>query len=362
MTLKFRPFTSLSLLFLLLIGCMPNVGRAPLPTLQAVATVPTTPTAIAQLPATFTPTAQPTPTLLLTATDTPLPTVPPPTATILPTPTATPNIIPDFLFTSTGTIPELEQPPQTTDCDDSGFVFRSRFPSQIGGESRRYAAYLPPCYGQDGRSYPTLYLFHGSIQTETHFLDLGLAHHIDQGIIDGRYPPFIVIMPFNGNLGNITSGGPKSIEAITINELLPYVETSLCTWRDRAGRSLGGISRGGYWALMIAFRHTDLFTAVAGHSSHLRFETDSEKYNPLATHATADLSQMRIWLDWGETDFLRTGQQQLVAALSEAGVAHEATINGGGHNDEYWQVHLRSYLDWHAAVWPREREQYPACQ
>lgn len=354
---KIRPFL-LSLCLLLFSGCLPTQALPPLPTRHPVATVPATPHQPTPIPPTFTPlpahTATPQPP---TATTTPIPA----TATPKPTLTATPDVIPDFLFANTGDIPELETPPATTDCDGTGVVFRSRFPSQIGGAPRRYAAYLPPCYGQDGRSYPTLYLFHGSIQTETHFLDLGLAHHVDQGIANGRYPPFIVIMPFNGNLGNITSGGPKSIEAITVDELLPYVESNFCTWRDRDGRSLGGISRGGYWALMLAFRHTDLFTAVAGHSSHLRFETDGEKYNPLATYATADLSNMRIWLDWGETDFLRTGQQQLVAALSKAAIPHTATVNGGGHNDAYWQVHLREYLDWQTAVWPRGRSLYPTC-
>ncbi|MEM7119411.1 MAG: alpha/beta hydrolase-fold protein [Chloroflexota bacterium] len=353
-----RPFL-LSLYLLLLGGCLPTQIPPALPTLLPIATVPATAAQAAAIPPTFTPTIIPSPTLFLpTATPTPQP----PTATPEPpTATPTPDIIPDFLVAATGEIPELEVPPMTTDCDGTGFVFRSRFPSQVGGGPRPYSAYLPPCYGQNGRSYPTLYLFHGSIQTDSHFLDLGLAHHLDEGIANGRYPPFVVIMPFNGNLGNITSGGPKSVEAITVEELLPFVDANFCTWEDRAGRSLGGISRGGYWALMIAFRHTDLFTAVAGHSSHLRYETDGEKYNPLSTYATADLSNMRIWLDWGETDFLRTGQQQLVASLAEAGIPHDATVNGGGHNDAYWQVHLREYLDWHAAVWPRDRDFYPVC-
>jgi enterochelin esterase-like enzyme len=279
----------------------------------------------------------------------------------LPIPTVTPAIIPDFLFTSLGELPELDLPPTSVPCGTAGYVFRGQFPSQIAGPTRTYSAYLPPCYGENGRSYPTLYLFHGSIQTDSHWLDLGLAHHLDQAIADGRYPPLIVIMPFNDTLGNITSGGGKSIEAITVEELLPFVDSHFCTWHDRAGRSLGGISRGGYWALMIAFRHTDLFAAVAGHSSHLRYETDSATYNPLSTYATADLSQMRIWLDWGETDFLRTGQQQLDAALTAAGIEHQTTVNGGGHNDGYWTVHLREYLDWQTAVWPHDPAFYPPC-
>jgi S-formylglutathione hydrolase FrmB len=70
---------------------------------------------------------------------------------------------------------------------------------------------------------------------------------------------------------------------------------------------------------------------------------------------------LQIWLDWGENDFLRRGSQAMTEALAEAGIAHEGHVFGGGHNDRYWQVHLPDYLDWHAAVWPQERESYPAC-
>ena len=341
-------------LWLWLSGCLPMPMQVTLPTVAAVAMVPTT--AVLQpmliLPPTFTPSPQPTPTLRATPTATPTPSV---------TPSSTPQPTLEPTATVLAALPARDLPPTSVPCGGGGYIFQGHFPSQVADPERRYTAYLPPCYGENGRSYPTLYLFHGSIQTESHWLDLGLAQYLDEGIVNGRFPPLIVIMPFNGNLGNISSGGPNSIEAVTINELLPFVESHFCTWRDRAGRSLGGISRGGYWALMIAFRHTDLFTAVSGHSSHLRYETDSEKYNPLSTYAEADLSQMRIWLDWGETDFLRTGQQQLDASLTAAGIAHQTTVNGGGHNDGYWRAHLQEYLDWQTAVWPRDPVLYPPC-
>jgi enterochelin esterase-like enzyme len=258
-------------------------------------------------------------------------------------------------------IPYYDQPPQEIDCDASGLLFRSRFPSGVGGPWRSYHAYLPPCYRSDGRVYPVLYLFHGSIQTDSHWPDLGLKRQMDAGIGDGRLPPFIAIMPFNGEIGNKTSGNAHSIEGITINFLLPYVDASLCTLATAAGRGIGGISRGGYWSLMIAFRHPDQFAAVSGHSSHLRLETDEAGYNPLATYAQADLSHMRIWLDWGETDFLRPGQQQLHDLLENAGIRHEAYVNPGGHNDAYWLAHLGQYLAWHGSSWPRDQASYSLC-
>jgi enterochelin esterase-like enzyme len=283
-----------------------------------------------------------------------------PTATSIPTGTPTRDVIPSFLIAPVDA-PYREEPPATVDCGENGFVFRSRFPSNVYGPTRPYHVYLPPCYGQDGRTYPVLYLIHGSVQTDSHWLDLGLAEHADAGIAEGRYPPFIAIMPFSDELGNLSSGGEKSIEGITVDALLPYVEGHYCAWAEAPGRSIGGISRGGYWALMIAFLHPDKFGAVSGHSSHLRYETDPAQYNPLSTYAAADLADMRIWLDWGERDFLRTGQAQLRDALTAAGIEHEAFINNGGHSDRYWRIHLGEYLDWHAAAWPRDRQDYPLC-
>jgi enterochelin esterase-like enzyme len=188
---------------------------------------------------------------------------------------------------------------------------------------------------------------------------LGLAQYADGGITNGRYPPFIAVMPFLGDLGNNTSGGDHSIEGMLLNNFIPFVDSTFCTWDE--ARSIGGISRGAYWALMLAFRHSELFTAVSGHSSQLSLGIDDARYNPLVTYADADLAQMRIWLDWGEGDFLRRGSQALANALAEAGISHDAHLFGGGHNDRYWQVHLRDYLDWHTAVWPQERDNYPAC-
>lgn len=358
-----RPLLWFILAFVLA-GCA--VDSSPLPTLastafvpapageQPVGFVPATYTAVAQIAAVST--LEPTPSITPSPTSTETPT---------PTPTPVPTLLPEFvpppLPISQSNAVFYETPPTRGSCDGRGLVFQSNFPSGVAGPWRSYHAYLPPCYGWDDRVYPVVYLIHGSIQTDSHWADLGLGPLADAGIVSGRYPQFIAIMPHSGQLGNVTSGGPNSIEGVTVNYLMPFIERTFCTWNVREGRSIGGISRGGYWALEIAFLHTELFGAVAGHSSHLRFETDPERYNPLATYAQADLSAMRIWMDRGETDFLRVGQNQLSELLTSAGITHEYYINPGGHNEAYWAAHIQEYLDWHTAVWPKERSLYPVC-
>ena len=330
-----------------------------------------TPTvAIAQVEATRGATATPDPLIFSqatpffvtpAATSTLPPSAPIPVALPPSTPTPTPFIAPDYLRRDV-TVYVVETPPPSTECGQQGFVFKSKFPSKVGRPWREYHAYLPPCYGRDGRVYPVLYLLHGSGHTDSQWVRLGLAQHIDQGIAEGAYPPFIVIMPDSGEFGDTTSGGPRSVEGVFMGSLLPYVEQNFCSWNAQEGRAIGGISRGGYWALMLAFRHAELFMAVSGHSSHLRLETDPAEYNPLATYATANLSSMRIWLDWGDYDFLRAGQQQLHELLMTAGIPHSVKINSGGHANYYWYENMRDYLNWHAQNWSLSRETYPPCE
>lgn len=277
------------------------------------------------------------------------------------TPTPTPFEVPDYLKRSVD-VHTLDSPPASTECGDTGFVFYSQFPSNIWGSGRDYHVYLPPCYGHDGRVYPVLYLIHGSGHNDDQYIHLGLAQHIDQGIREGRYPPFIVIMPDSGSWGDATSGGERSIEGVTVQDLIPYVDASYCSWSAREGRSIGGISRGGYWALMIAFRQPEMFAAVSGHSSQLRLSVDPPQYNPLATYASANLSNLRIWMDWGERDFLRAGQEQLHQLLMNAGIPHRVKISPGNHANYYWFEHLGEYLDWHVESWPMAREVYPPCE
>lgn len=282
---------------------------------------------------------------------------PPPTATM--EPSATPVALP--IGFAKPAYPYRAQPPESVPCGDQGLIYRSAIPGSADGSEIPYHVYLPPCYGLDGRAYPVLYLLHGSIQTDSHWPDLGLVEYANAGIRSGRYPSFIAIMPYSGRLGNMTSGGPKSVEGKIVDKLIPAIDDLFCTWPEAAGRSIGGISRGGYWALEIAFRQPQLFGAVSGHSSHLRFETDSARYNPLATYAASDLANTRIWLDRGETDFLRNGQDQLHERLTAAGIEHEYRVNPGGHSNAYWADHLPEYLDWHLALWPHEGDAYIRC-
>ncbi|MEO6852300.1 MAG: alpha/beta hydrolase-fold protein, partial [Mucilaginibacter sp.] len=68
--------------------------------------------------------------------------------------------------------------------------------SKILKGDRKYAVYLPPDYETSGRSYPVLYLLHGSGDDQTGWVQFGEVLSItDKAIKDGTATPMIIIMP-----------------------------------------------------------------------------------------------------------------------------------------------------------------------
>lgn len=344
-------FSTVALAFLasgFLAGCRPTGA---LPTPAVLATVPSqafqrdlvptppqaTPTAVADtLP---TPTPDP---------PTPVPT--PPAAEAWPTLPPTPQNTPE--------------PPATAEpaCDTPGRIVSGTLDSAVAGETMRYRVYLPPCYGQDGYVYPALYMFGGNIHDDGIWDALGLDEAAEAAIAAGTIPPLIIVMPDNGWLANTTTSGPGSYESFVLNELIPHIESQFCAWADPAGRAVGGLSRGGYWSLMMAFRRADLFRSAGGHSPALIDSFAGPAEDPAQTAATNDLGDLRIWVDIGERDPYIVQARPVHDALTNRSIPHEWRVNPGTHEEAYWRENLASYLAWYSDGWRVAREMLPGCE
>jgi enterochelin esterase-like enzyme len=235
------------------------------------------------------------------------------------------------------------------------------YPSAIAGPQRNARLYLPPCYGVDGRAYPTLYLFHGSVQDDSHWDDLGVDEAAGALITAGEVPPLVIVMPDGGWIAQNSSGGPYSFEGVILNELIPHVERTTCAWAAAEGRAIGGLSRGGYWALEIAFRHPEQFASAGGHSAALLDTAAGPDVNPQYTGLSRSLGDLRIYFDIGADDYLIANIRRLHEDMVAAGVPHTWVLNEGRHEDGYWSEHAADYLRWYAAAWPLDRLSFPAC-
>lgn len=234
------------------------------------------------------------------------------------------------------------------------------YQSPIAGISA-YRIYLPPCYGLDNRLYPTLYILPGNIHTDSIWDELGLDETAEAAILAQMIPPLLIVMPDGGWIANNTSGGPASYEGVILNDLIPFIEQTYCAWPEPAGRAIGGLSRGGYWALEIAFRHPEQFVSVGGHSAALLDIAAGPDINPQVTGLTQDLGDLRIYLDIGTEDYVIGNIRRLHEEMETAGITHTWVLQEGRHEETYWAAHTGDYLAWYTAPWPIERAAYPYC-
>lgn len=211
----------------------------------------------------------------------------------------------------------------------------------------RFLVYLPPCYDPQGeQTYPTLYLFHGLFYDESQWVRIGVLDIASRLIANDEIPPFLIILPYD------PSGKEPDqyafAEAIT-EEMVPYVDTHYRTCAQASCRAVGGLSRGGGWAIHLAFTRPDLFSAAGAHSPAL-FWSDTPHYDDWLVKIPPE-NLPRLWLDSGMEDPLTPSIQQFEAFLNRSKVPHEWYLFQGGHEEAYWNAHVEQYLRWYAAPW-----------
>ncbi len=226
---------------------------------------------------------------------------------------------------------------QTPLCEtQSGQIVATIVPSAIYRKPEAINVYLPPCYAADRPSpYPVIYLLHGGSSDETQWPDLNVQIAADALIGQGA-PPFVVVMP----------GAPYGIDYSTyvIKDLLPGIGTRYRVQAVRAGRAIGGLSLGGYWALRIALSHPELFAAVGGFSPVVDLGYSDDPLRLARQVSVQTLQDLRLLLDVGDADSLAYDTNQLARTLRAQGLSVSLTIGRGGHDRAYWRAHTYDYF------------------
>ena len=267
---------------------------------------------------------------------------PSPTITLISSPTSTPTKVrktPTASFSAT---------PTSLPCWSQGgqLEIREYYTSQIENPLI-FKIYLPPCYYQESeRHYPTLYLLHGLHYTENQWIRIGVVEKANDLMAQGEIPPFLIVMPRDENwdLPPVNKYG----ESI-VSELVPWVDSKYRTMPTQAFRAIGGISRGGNWAINIGLQHWEMFSAIGAHSAPI-FYSDGLRI-PQWLEEIPSRKMPRIFLDIGEDDGYGDFTHQLEKILVERGIPHEWHLNPGRHNEEYWREHLDQYLHWYSETW-----------
>jgi enterochelin esterase-like enzyme len=224
---------------------------------------------------------------------------------------------------------------------------------RASGTEEVYRIYLPPDYDSTQRRYPVLYLLHGWPYDETHWDSLGASSIADGRIQEGTLPPFIIVSPRGRqDIYVRTSGGQSSFEDLLVNDLVPHIDTTYRTWPNRESRAIGGISRGGVWALEISMLHPDLFATVGAHSPALSVNMAPTLYDPFHLLQSPSVRTLRVFLDAGDTDWTLPSVELLYEDLTQQGVLSQFTVRAGGHQNAFWAAGVTEYLSFHAVGWP----------
>jgi enterochelin esterase-like enzyme len=258
----------------------------------------------------------------------------------------------------------------------SGQVFDSlTMTSAILKTERKYAVYLPPDYDSSQRSYPVLYLLHGTGDGESGWIQFGEVTRIaSEAIQNGSATPMIIVMPDadTGRAGYINDPkGEWRYEDFFFQEFMPFVEGKYRIRGGKNSRAVAGLSMGGGGALVYALHHPELFAAscplsadvgplslettksyLAGIAKGIDY-TDAEigtfyRYRSVLHRVEAcpddQTKAVRWYIDCGDDDFLYEGNSLLHIAMRKRGIPHEFRIADGGHSWGYWRRALPTVL------------------
>jgi len=246
--------------------------------------------------------------------------------------------------------------------------------SKILKMDRKYAIYLPADYETSDRSYPVLYLLHGSGDDQTGWVQFGEVKSIaDKAIQEGKCTAMIIVMPDGdtGQRGYFNSPkGDWNYEDFFFQELMPYIEKTYRIRTDKRYRAVAGLSMGGGGTFMYALHHPELFSAACPLSAYvgpisleeaaIRWEkqypgiSKEEQAKYFAKHSALELIKnmpddqkkaVRWYIDCGDDDFLYEGNSLIHIAMRKKEIPHEFRIRDGAHNWTYWREALPTVLE-----------------
>jgi len=259
-----------------------------------------------------------------------------------------------------------------------GRVYETRtVKSNILKADRHYSIYLPPGYDETDRSYPVLYLLHGSGDDHTGWVQFGQVQHIaDKAIAEGKAGPMIIVMPDadTGRRGYFNDiKGDFNYEDFFFEELIPHIEKTYRVRSERRYRAVSGLSMGGGGTIFYALHRPDLFAAACplsastgswnidqvkqrmGNQSGVTEEKLQQYFKRhsiegmLANSTEEQLKQIksiRWYISCGDDDFLYEGNAMMHITFKKNEVPHEYRVKDGAHTWTYWRMELPLVLEY----------------
>ena len=245
-----------------------------------------------------------------------------------------------------------------------------RFQSKLVNATLPYNVILPTDYDTSRTTrYPVLYLLHG---LTGHYSDWVTRSNVADYAAEYR---MIVVMP-EGNDGWYTDSATVTTakyETYILNELIPDVQQRYRTLEARYGRSIAGLSMGGYGAIKFGLKSPFTFVFAGSMSGVFGVTRYTEKeapswaeslklFGPLGSDTrTANdvlviiekLTPARInllpyfYFDCGTQDMplIFPYNRELAALMFEKKIPHEFRQLPGDHSWTYWDRQVQEILE-----------------
>jgi len=252
----------------------------------------------------------------------------------------------------------------------NGRVETIRFQSKLINATLPYNVILPTDYDSSTTTrYPVLYLLHG---LTGHYSDWAARTNVADYAANYR---MIIVMP-EGNDSWYTdsaSVAADKYESYILKELLPDVEQRYRTIEARYGRSIAGLSMGGYGAIKFGLKSAGTFVFAASMSGAFGVTRFTEKdvgpgrqeltklFGPAGSETreandlfaiVEKLTPARVsslpyfYFDCGTEDssLIFPYNRQLAAAMFDKKIPHEFRELPGDHSWAYWDQQVREVL------------------
>jgi S-formylglutathione hydrolase FrmB len=253
-------------------------------------------------------------------------------------------------------------------------------PSAILGRPVNYCVVFPNDYDSaNSTRYPTLYFLHGLFENERSWIERGGLQVLEELLRQGQLGKFLVVLPDGGKTFYVNSyDGHERYEDFFVGEFIPAIDKKYRTIAKTAARGISGVSMGGYGALHLAMRHSQVFGSASAHSAALLpripdpiptegrwgfyarvlqgpfgspLNTSYWDLNSpltLAEHPER-FSHLKLYLDCGDQDRygFEEGAHLLHRELEAKGFTHEFALRPGGHGWSYLNQYLKYSLLFH---------------
>jgi len=178
---------------------------------------------------------------------------------------------------------------------------------------------------------------------------------------EGEIKPAIIAMPSDGLWGDGTAYLPhhrRDFEQWIVKDVPQAIREVIPQAGEASPLFIGGLSMGGYGALMLGAKYPTLFQGISAHSAITRFEEmalfveeplsvyQKDQVPPdvidLLRENRDQLPPLRF--DCGRKDPLLTGNRLLREQMSQEQIPYHYEEFEGGHDWAYWQEQVKKTL------------------